>query len=223
MENNNQEEKLKDQPHEEIGFFNELARKSVHLTVFLVPLAYHWLKMPLWFIQLALLITICIWFIPMEFYRLKINPNTWVNYITRSSEKEGVANYVLSAVIWLIVLLGVSFKLYAIEIAELALVATVMGDSAAAIIGRGVGRKQLPFTKRKTVEGYIAGIVGTYLIGFGFLFAIGEPNLFLPILPTIALGLFDFFEDLPWYLADNIFHPLITLLLAIILRIANIL
>ena len=223
MDKNNKSETIEDQPHEEIGFLNELVRKSVHLTVFAVPLAYHWLNLKLWFIQLVLLLIVCVWFIPMEIYRLKINPNTWVNYITRSAEKEGVANYVLSAVIWLIVLLGVSFKLYAIEIAELALVATVMGDSAAAIIGRGIGRKQLPFTKRKTVEGYIAGIVGTYLIGFGFLFAIGEPNLFLPILPTIALGVFDFFEDLPWYFADNIFHPLITLLLAIILRIANIL
>lgn len=223
MDKNNKSETIEDQPHEEIGFLNELVRKSVHLTVFTVPLAYHWLNLDLWFIQLALLLTVCVWFIPMEIYRLKINPNTWVNYITRSAEKEGVANYVLSAVIWLIVLLGVSFELYAIEIAELALVATVMGDSAAAIIGRGIGRKQLPFTKRKTVEGYIAGIVFTYIIGLGFLFAIGEPNLFLPILPTIAWGLFDFFEDLPWYLADNIFHPLITLLLAIILRLVNIL
>jgi len=221
MDKNNKSETIEDQPHEEIGFLNELVRKSVHLTVFAVPLAYHWLNLDLWFIQLALLLTVCVWFIPMEIYRLKINPNTWVNYITRSAEKEGVANYVLSAVIWLVVLLGVSFELYAIEIAELALVATVMGDSAAAIIGRGIGRKQLPFTKRKTVEGYIAGIGGTYLVGLIFLFAIGEPDLFLPILPTIALGVFDFFEDLPWYFADNIFHPLITLLLAIILRIVS--
>jgi len=221
MDQNNKSETLEDQPHEEIGFLNELVRKSVHLTVFTVPLAYHWLNLDLWFIQLVLLLTVCVWFIPMEIYRLKINPNTWVNYITRSAEKEGVANYVLSAVIWLIVLLGVSFEFYAIEIAELALVATVMGDSAAAIIGRGIGRKQLPFTERKTIEGYIAGIVATYLIGLIFLFAIGEPDLFLPILPTIALGIFDFFEDLPWYFADNIFHPLITLLLAIILRIVS--
>ncbi|MHA1969962.1 MAG: hypothetical protein ACW964_19480, partial [Candidatus Hodarchaeales archaeon] len=187
---------VKDQSHEEIGFFNELLRKSVHLSVFAIPLAYHWLKIELGLIQLALLLIVCIWLIPMEIYRLKINPNTWVNYLTRSAEKE--------------------VELYRIEIAELALVATVMGDSGAAIIGRGIGNIKLPYTKRKTVEGYIAGISVTYLIGFVFLLIIDVPDPFLPLLPTIAMGIFDFFEDLPWYFADNIFHPLITLVLAIL-------
>ncbi len=212
-----------DRSSEEMGFLNELGRKSVHLSVFGVPLAYHWLKIPLWFIQLSLLLIVCIWFIPMEIYRLKINPNTWVNYITRSTEKEGIANYLITTTVWFIVLLGVSLKFYIIEIAELALVATVMGDSAAAVIGRGIGKIKLPFTNRKSVEGYIAGILVTYLVGLGFLYIIGLPDIFLPLLPTIAWGFFDFFEDLPWYFADNIFHPLITLILAIILKFLRIL
>jgi dolichol kinase len=223
MDKIDKEKDVDDQHSEEMGFLNELGRKSVHLSVFAVPLAYHWLKIPLWFIQLALLLIVCIWFIPMEIYRLKINPNTWVNYITRSAEKEGIANYLITTTIWFIVLLGVSFEFYIIEIAELALVATVMGDSAAAIIGRGIGRIKLPCTKRKSVEGYIAGILVTYLVGLGFLFIIGLPDIFLPLLPTVAWGFFDFFEDLPWYFADNIFHPLITLILAIGLKFLRIL
>lgn len=214
---------VKDESHEEIGFLNELVRKSVHLSVFAIPFAYHWLKIQLWFIQITLLLIVCIWLIPMEIYRLKINPNTWVNYLTRSAEKEGIANYLLTTIIWFVVLLGVSLELYRIEIAELSLVATVMGDSAAAILGRGIGNMKLPYTKRKTVEGYIAGISITYLVGFFFLIIIDVPDLFLPLLPTLAWGIFDFFEDLPWYLADNIFHPLITLILAILLKIAGIL
>ena len=214
---------VKDKSHEEIGFLNELVRKSVHLSVFAIPFAYHWLKIELWFIQITLLLIVCIWLIPMEIYRLKINPNTWVNYLTRSAEKEGIANYLLTTIIWFVVLLGVSLELYRIEIAELSLVATVMGDSAAAIIGRGIGNMKLPYTKRKTVEGYISGISITYLVGFFFLIIIDVPDLFLPLLPTLAWGIFDFFEDLPWYLADNIFHPLITLILAILLKIAGIL
>ncbi len=214
---------VEDKSNVEIGFFNELLRKSVHLSVFAIPLAYHWLKIELGFIQISLLLIVCIWLIPMEIYRLKINPNTWVNYLTRSAEKEGIANYLITTIIWFVVLLGVSLELYRIEIAELALVATVMGDSAGAIIGRGIGNVKLPFTKRKTVEGYIAGISITYLTGLLFLIIIGVPDFFLPLLPTLAWGFFDFFEDLPWYFADNIFHPLITLILAIILKIANIL
>ncbi|MFX0085070.1 MAG: hypothetical protein ACFFAU_05290 [Candidatus Hodarchaeota archaeon] len=223
MDKIDKKEVVNDQHSEEMGFFNELGRKSVHLSVFGVPLAYHWLKIPLWFIQLALLLTVCVWFIPMEIYRLRINPNTWVNYITRSTEKEGIANYLITTLVWFIVLLGVSLEFYIIEIAELALVATVMGDSAAAVIGRGIGKINLPFTKRKSVEGYIAGILVTYLVGLGFLYIIGLPDIFLPLLPTVAWGFFDFFEDLPWYFADNIFHPLITLILAIALKFLRIL
>ncbi|NHJ00790.1 MAG: hypothetical protein EAX86_01555 [Candidatus Heimdallarchaeota archaeon] len=211
---------------DEMGFFNELGRKAVHLSVFIIPIAYHWLQIELWFIQLALFLVICIWFLPMEFYRLKINPNTWVNYITRDTEHEGPANYILTSFIWLMILLGVNFSLYSMEIAELALVATVIGDSLAALIGKGMGKINLPLTEKKTIEGFVAGLVGTYLVGLFFLFAINYPYpseiIFLPILPTIAWGIFDFSEDLPWYFADNIFHPTITLILSFILKILNI-
>ena len=210
----------------EMGFLNELGRKAVHLSVFVIPIAYHWVQIDLWFIQLVLLLIICVWFLPMEFYRLKINPDTWINYITRHSEHEGPANYILTTFIWLIVLLGVNFSLYAIEIAELALVATVTGDSVAALIGKGIGRKRLPLTERKTIEGFIAGLLTTYSIGVIFLLIVNynypTDILIVSFFPTIAWGICDFFEDLPWYLADNIFHPTISLLLAIVFRILSI-
>ena len=57
-------------------------------------------------------------------------------------------------------------------IAELALVATVLGDSAAALIGKGLGKHRLPFTVRKTIEGYIGGLLFTYVIGLLFYFLI---------------------------------------------------
>ncbi|MFX0205739.1 MAG: phosphatidate cytidylyltransferase [Candidatus Hodarchaeota archaeon] len=213
----NQEPAISD----DFSFINELGRKAVHLSVLAIPLAYHWMQIKLWFIQFALL-AIVLFFIPLEIYRLKINPSTWINYITRQSEKKEPANYILTTAVWLIALLGVNF-LYSMEIAELAIIATHLGDSVAALLGRGIGRKQLPFTKQKTVEGYFAGIVGTYIIGFSFLLIVGIPSFFLPILPTIAIAIFDFFEDLPFWAADNLFHPMLTLILAIILDFLKIL
>ena len=199
----------------EFNFFQELCRKAVHLSVLVIPFAYHVLQFKLWFIQLSLFGVLC-FFIPLEIYRLKINPSTWVNFITRESEKDEPANYILTTLIWLLVLLGV-YWFYPMEIAELALVATVLGDSAAALIGRGIGSYRLPFTEEKTIEGYIGGILVTYILGFIFLLLIGAPSIILPLLPAISIAVFDFFEDLPYWAADNLFHPLITLVLACIL------
>ncbi|MFX0171229.1 MAG: diacylglycerol/polyprenol kinase family protein [Candidatus Hodarchaeota archaeon] len=204
-----------EQISDDFSFINELGRKAVHLSVLAIPLAYHWMQIALWFIQLSLL-AIVLFFIPLEVYRLKINPSTWINYITRQSEKNEPANYILTATVWLIALLGVNF-LYSMEIAEMAIIATHLGDSIAALLGRGIGRKRLPFTKKKTIEGYLAGIFGTYIVGFLFLLIIGVPSFILPILPTIVIAIFDFFEDLPFWAADNLFHPMLTLILAIIL------
>jgi dolichol kinase len=211
--------RLDDQNHE-FHFLNELGRKTVHLTVLIIPFSYHVLKLELWFIQLALFGVLC-FFIPMELYRLKINPRTWINFITREAEKDEPANYILTTLIWLIVLLGV-YWFYSMEIAELALVATVLGDSAAALIGRGVGQHTLPFTKDKTIEGYLGGVFFTYLFGLIFLYLIGAPSLVLPLLPAIAVAIFDFFEDLPYWAADNLFHPLLTLFFAYILTLLEI-
>ncbi|MHA1994746.1 MAG: diacylglycerol/polyprenol kinase family protein [Candidatus Hodarchaeales archaeon] len=209
-----------DVENNEFNFLNELGRKAVHLTVLIIPFSYHVLKIKLWFIQLSLFGVLC-FFIPMELYRLKVNPRTWLNYITREAEKDEVANYIPSTLIWLAVLLGV-YWFYSMEVAELALVATVLGDSAAALIGKGLGQHRLPFTKEKTIEGYLGGVVFTYIFGFAFLSIIGMPSLLLPLLPTVAIAFFDFFEDLPFWAADNLFHPLITLILAYILVLMGI-
>ena len=207
----------------EFNFLNELGRKAVHLSVLIIPFAFHVLQIELWFIQFSLFGVLC-FFIPMETYRLKINPSTWLNFITRESEKDYPANYILTTLIWLLVLFGVD-NFYSMIIAELALVATVLGDSAAALIGKGLGKHRLPNTQKKTIEGYIGGLMSTYIFGFIFLFMIGikGSDLFIvPLLPTIAIAIFDFFEDLPFWAADNLFHPLIALILCYILTLFNI-
>ncbi|UCG02228.1 MAG: phosphatidate cytidylyltransferase [Candidatus Heimdallarchaeota archaeon] len=220
------------QSTEEFKFLNELGRKSIHLSVWAIPLAYH-LIMPamnfspeisLFIIQISLLGFLC-FFVPLEVYRIKFNPNTWINHFTRATEKERPANYIFTAAVWLVLLLGVNF-FYEMEVVELVLIATVMGDSAAALVGKGIGRVRLPLTKEKTVEGFIAGLLTNYVIGFCFLLFVWMNLsssyqtwiiLVLPLIPTIVWGLLDFFEDLPWYLADNLFNPpLATIIIALL-------
>lgn len=217
----------KNNSSEEFKFLNELGRKSIHLSVWAIPIAYH-VVLPvlgflsnesLLFIQLTLLGFLCLFFLT-EIYRLKFNPNTWINHFTRAAEKEGPANYILTAIVWLILLLGVNI-FYEMEVAELVLITTVMGDSAAALVGKGIGHIRLPLTKGKTVEGFLAGLITNYLIGLFFLILVGDLNLdaiILPLIPMIVWGMFDFFEDLPWYLADNLFGPPIAAGIIAVLR-----
>ncbi|MFX1285730.1 MAG: diacylglycerol/polyprenol kinase family protein [Promethearchaeota archaeon] len=226
--------KTENQSSGEFKFLNELGRKTIHLSVWAIPLAYHWIlpvlglssEESLFFIQFCLLGFLC-FFIPLEIYRLKFNPNTWINHFTRAYEKERPANYILTAAVWLVLLVGVNL-FYEMEVVELALIATVMGDSAAALVGKGIGRRRLPLTQEKTVEGFIAGLLTNYLIGFCFLIIVWE-NLsssyqvglifVLPLIPTIVWGSLDFFEDLPWYLADNLFNPPLAAIIIGILEI----
>ncbi|MHA1330996.1 MAG: diacylglycerol/polyprenol kinase family protein [Candidatus Hodarchaeales archaeon] len=203
--------------HKDFNLIKEICRKGVHFSVLLIPFGYHYLNIPLWTIQLILFVVLC-FFIPMEIYRLKINPSTFINYITRPSEKDEPANYVLTTAIWLIILLGANL-LYPMKVAELALIATVIGDSIAAVVGRGIGKRALPLTKNKTIEGFIAGIFSTFTIGVVFLVSINESSLVLPLIPTLIWAIFDFFEDLPWYRADNIFVPTLTVILTTFLSI----
>ncbi|MFW9854540.1 MAG: diacylglycerol/polyprenol kinase family protein [Candidatus Thorarchaeota archaeon] len=202
--------KFKRKTSSDFNFFNELSRKSVHLFVLIIPLAYHVLNFELWIIQLGLLATLLV-FIPLEFYRLRINPDFWLNYLTRQAEKTEPANYVLVSIVWFLILLGVNF-FYSIEMAEMAIVATHLGDSLAALVGRGLGKNRLPLTEGKTIEGYIAGVIGTYTVGWIFLLWLGIPSLLLPVVPALAVGLFDFFENLPFWAADNLIHPWVTVL-----------
>ncbi|MFW9778062.1 MAG: phosphatidate cytidylyltransferase [Candidatus Heimdallarchaeota archaeon] len=205
----------------DFNFFNELTRKSVHLLVLLIPLTYHVLNFDLWIIQLALLATL-VFFIPLEFYRLRINPNFWLNYLTRQAEKTEPANYVVVSIVWFLILLGVNL-FYSIEMAEMAIVSTHLGDSLAALFGRGLGKNRLPLTEGKTIEGYIAGVLGTYSLAWIFLSWLGIPSLLLPVLPALVVGLFDFFENLPFWAADNLIHPGVTVFVIFILDMVGIL
>ncbi|MHA1971597.1 MAG: diacylglycerol/polyprenol kinase family protein [Candidatus Hodarchaeales archaeon] len=213
----NQQDELISEKNGDFNLIKEICRKGVHLSVLLIPLGYHYLAVPLWMIQLILFGVLC-FFIPMEIYRLKINPSTFINFITRSSEKDEPANYVLTTAIWLIILLGVNI-FYSMKIAELALIATVIGDSIAAVIGRGLGKRTLPFTENKTIEGFVAGTFSTYLVGVLFLALINEGSFTLPLIPMFVWAIFDFFEDLPWYHADNIYVPTLSVLSTMVLGV----
>ena len=192
-----------------------MLRKSVHLSVLGFPIAYHFLKIELRLIQFFLFFLV-ISFLFSELYRLKFNENFFVNKITRQSEKSEVANYLFTMTIWLLITLGANG--YDFVLAELAIISTHLGDAAAAVGGKGFGKHKLMFTENKTWEGLITGIAVAILSGILLLGSLGYwTTLWWAIIPGIVLGFLDLFEDLPNWMADNMFNPTISLALLIFL------
>jgi dolichol kinase len=79
------------------------------------------------------------------------------------------------------------------------LIAT-LSDAAAALIGRGLGKHKVkcPNSSEKTIEGFIAGVVLSYIIGLIF---VG------PIYAIIGAIIFFLTDYFPTVTADNILNP----------------
>jgi dolichol kinase len=194
----------------------ELKRKSSHLFVLIFPISLHCLHLKLWLIQLVLLILV-ITILFVELYRIRINRNFFINRFTRKKEKTEMAVYFYSTTIWFLIFLSANY--YDFAIAELVILSTHLGDGAAAIIGKTVGRYRLILTEHKTWEGFFAGVIVTLFSGGIFLLTTGYTDkLWWAIIPGFVVGILDFFEDLPTWTADNILNPSISLIILLTLE-----
>lgn len=99
--------------------------------------------------------------------------------------------------------LGILFTLllFPISVSNAAIATFALGDSAAAIVGKTIGRKRLYFNKGKTFEGLAAGLFA------GFLAALVYVN---PLEALAAAATATVVESLPLPISDNLTIPLIT-------------
>ena len=192
----------------------EFVRKLFHLIAFMIPAGYHVFQCSIEIIILAFLV-ILILFIPIEFVRIRF-PTFFLNRYVRRSEENKIAVYVPTTLVWLGLTLGAFWDFYPFEYAEAAIVSTVVGDAAAALIGKRFGTHQLLRTQHKTVEGALAGFVVTWLISGGFL--IWTDIQYGPLLGfgiAIVFLLTDLKENPPTdLLCDNILNPILGTVIA---------
>jgi phosphoserine phosphatase len=101
--------------------------------------------------------------------------------------------------------LGILFTLllFPISVSNAAIATFALGDSAAAIVGKTIGRKRLSFNKGKTFEGLAAGLFA------GFLAALVYVN---PLKALAAAATATIVESLPLPINDNLTIPLTTAL-----------
>lgn len=158
----------------------EILRKFVHLLELPVLLGYtllasfYGIKVAILAVTALLIILLEIEYIRLE-YKLKLPA---VIDILRRREKDNIAGsifFVASTII--------CFAAFDYAIALMALLLTVFGDLAAAIIGIKFGRTKI--FHKKTLEGFIAGLIINVLIGY--IVMPGEWQIFLPMALTASL------------------------------------
>ncbi len=189
----------------ELSVKHETLRKSFHLFVLLLPFLP--LLIPLVLMKIFFFFGWLMCF-PIEAYRLT-HPNLWINRVTRLSEQKGLANYPFTIGAWTIIILGVNV-FYPYFVAVLAITPFMLGDATAAIIGKRYGQHRFPFWKKKTIEGWIAGMTLSFLLALWILSLMNPPLIYTAVIPPLLLGLYDLPENLPHWYSDNVGVPLLT-------------
>ena len=165
-------------PAADIPYQSELKRKLLHLLALIIPISIYlfdkekslWVLIPLSTLALTL-----------EVARVRNRSiskliDSIVGPLMRTSEKPNVGSSVaINGASWVVLTATILTVIFPAYIASASLSMFILGDAAAALIGRKIGRIHWPKSK-KTIEG-----------SFGFFFIAG-----------ITLILFNF---LPWYLA----------------------
>jgi dolichol kinase len=166
----------------------EIYRKALHITGITVPIVYliFGRDPALLYTSIALLI-----FLTLEFIRIRANRlfplERTAEYIQRKGEKNALA-----APVYFCVAAIVSIFFFSESAVIVGLTAALLSDTAAALVGTGIGRRQI--RKNKTLEGSIAGVVVAMVIalvfnaGFAVMFALGVVFL---IFDLVDLGIDD--------------------------------
>ncbi len=172
----------------------ELERKSVHVAAMIIPLGVYYLPGRL---VMILLLSACTTMLLIEFARLenKHAANVFARFFGSVIREHESFSFTGST----FVLVGslITYYLFEPPIAAAALSFLILGDAAAAIVGKTFGTVRL---FGKSMEGFVANVGVSWLIGIAFV----PPSLaaYGAVAGAIA-------EFLPIPLDDNLRIPLI--------------
>ena len=181
------------------GFFNEIGRKIIHITILIVLLVYAAFNRN-YGQQIALLVltALLIFFFALEFFRLELNWKiSFFSSFIRQKEQHrmyGVIFFLSAAII--------SLAVFDFPIALAALLMTTFGDMTAALAGKKYGTTLI--FKNKTLVGLVAGLAVNLIVGLiiGFLFSL---NIYIPILMAFTATIVETSLD---ELDDNLIVPI---------------
>jgi len=143
------------------GFFHELGRKIIHMTILVILALYFFIENTRGKqIALLFLVGLLVLFLVLEYFRIELGWKIpFLSLFIRAKEENrmyGVV-YFLSASI-------ISLAVFDKKIALAALLMTTFGDMVAAVIGKRYGTTLI--YRNKTWAGFIAEIATNFIVGF---------------------------------------------------------
>src|SRR5688500_18538468 len=141
----------------------EIRRKAIHLSFILVPLIYLYDLLDKPFIVRGLLLAVLVSLV-FELFRLH---DARVRFLVSSFFRDLVRRHEAKQLLgspYLLIAAVLTIELFSKEIAVSALGALVLGDTAAALVGKTVGRVRV---LGKTLEGSIACFAVSFLFAWG--------------------------------------------------------
>lgn len=168
----------------ELPYADELKRKAIHLVALIIPLA-------IWFmgntLALVLLGIFSVLALAADFLRVRSSAFArhlyrYFGFMMRPEECPAVGEpIVLNGATWVLLSATLLLLLFPVDITILAFTAFMVGDAAAAVVGRRWGRRRWKDTTR-TMEGSAAFLAVTVLVMLPF----GWIPVFVTLLSSVA-------------------------------------
>lgn len=199
---------MSDQPSL-LSYGAELKRKALHVGALVIPVGIVALGRPT---AMAVLVPLAAFAVACDVARLRVR---WVHRfirwafapIMRPEEQPPFGGpIVLNGATWMCVSAALCAVLFPETVAAASLAMLMVGDGAAAVVGRRFGRTRYPFSE-KSVEGSLAFVVLGFVAAVPFGVA-GEPALGFPVLLAGVLAAAAI-EALPLPINDNVRVPLV--------------
>lgn len=182
----------------DIDFRNELIRKGIHFLMLAVPIGYNYLSSA---IVIPVLSVLAFVFVLIDILRTKIpsfkaRVNQFMGGIFRIYESKTFsgASFILFGALLAVII-------FPRQVAQLVVTFTVLGDIAAALVGKHIGKHKL--IGKSTVEGSISFLAASII---GSLFITPYP-LWEKILAAVFATIV---EMLPLKIDDNLTVPILT-------------
>ena len=175
---------------------NEILREIIHGCGFTVPVLTSFLG--LYPVTFLIIMVTCLYVIS-ELAMMERKNIPIISFIIRHATTDAERYEFAAAPIFFAFGILLTLFLFPVPASSAAIAIFAFGDSTAAIFGKIIGKKTLPFNKGKTWEGLIAGVF------FGFSAATFFVDPLRALTSTISAM---FVESLPLPLSDNLTVPL---------------
>jgi dolichol kinase len=173
-------------------------REAIHVSGVLVPFISIYLVTP--FTAAFLISIVTLLYTASEFARIEGIKFPVISAITRLAATKPELHEFVTAPIFFAAGIMLALLLFPEPINYASIAIFALGDGAATLFGRKLGRNVFPFNKGKRIEGTIFGFIFAFLGAFLF---VGSP---LEALIGAAIGMF--MEALPTPVSDNLTIPL---------------